>query len=75
MSFIKLRIYQSVLGDVDILVYDSLGTIGRSCTGNGKLYTVMENCIPYLKGTKDMTARCQSDEILLQIVGTEGLKL
>ena len=75
MSFIKLRIYQSVLGHVDILVYDSLGTIGRSCTGNGKLYTVMENCIPYLKGTKDMTARCQSDEILLQIVGTEGLKL
>ena len=60
---------------MDILVYDSLGTIGRSCTGNGKLYTVMENCIPYLKGTKDMTAQCQSDEILLLIVGTEGLKL
>lgn len=75
MSFIKLRIYQSVLGDVEILVYDSLVTIGRSCTGNGKLYTVMENCIPYLKGTKDMTVRCESDEILLQIVGTEGLKL
>lgn len=75
MSFIKLRIYQSVLGDVEILVYDSLVTIGRSCTGNGKLYSVMENCIPYLKGTKDMTARCESDEILLQIVGTEGLKL
>ena len=56
-------------------MYDSLGTIGRSCTGNGKLYTVMENCIPYLKGTKDMTAQCQSDEILLLIVGTEGLKL
>ena len=75
MSFIKLRIYQSVLGDVEILVYDSLGTIGRSCTGNGKLYTVMENCIPYLKGTKDMTARCESDDIILQIAGTEGLKL
>ena len=42
MSFIKLRIYQSVLGDVEILVYDSLGTIGRSCTGNGKLYNIFK---------------------------------
>ena len=35
----------------------------------------MENCLPYLKGTKDMTARCESDDIILQIAGTEGLKL